>query len=245
MNLPGSDEAFVVFANQDSGCVSYGVESDRHRWFVKTAVEESAVDSLSRAAAFHAAVTHPHIVKPVEIIRDEGRVEGLVYPWIDGTVLNHATIDGSDRAGLERFQQLPVAEVEGALSAILDAHLAIVDAGFVAVDFYDGCFLYDFDRSNMWLIDLDEYRPEPFTLEQERLPGSDRYMAPEERVRGSTIDERTTVYVLGLTLHHLLSSDTGWRGRDSQRKVIERATEGEPAERYQDVSALVSAWRAS
>jgi serine/threonine-protein kinase len=245
MNLPGPDEAFVLFNRQDSGCVSYGVESDGRRWFVKSAIEESAVGSLLRAATLHAVVTHPHIVRPVEVIRGKGRVEGIVYPWVEGAELNHATIDGSDRSGLERFCQLPVAEVERALTAILDAHLAIVDAGFVAVDLYDGCFLYDFDRSKMWLIDLDEYRPGPFTLEEERLPGSARYMAPEEWVRGSTIDERTTVYVLGRALHHLLDSEQGWRGRKIQRKVVDRATELDPAERYQDVDSLVVAWRAS
>lgn len=244
MNLLGPDEAFVVFANQDSGCISYGVESGGHRWFIKRAIEESAWPSLQRAAVLHEAVTHPHVVKPVEIIRGGGIVRALVYPWIDGSVLNHATIDGSDRSGLERLQQLPVVEVEDALAAILDAHLAIVAAGFVAVDLYDGCFLYDFDRSKMWLIDLDEYRPGPFVLDEERLPGSDRYMAPEEWVRGSIIDERTTVFTLGRILHHLLNSEDGWRGRESQRRVIERATAPDSAERYQDLRSLVAAWGA-
>jgi serine/threonine-protein kinase len=245
VNLSGASQAFVVFDNQDSGCLSYGVESGGHRWFVKTAVEESAAGSLQRGAALHAAVTHPNIVRPVETIREGGRTPTLVYPWIDGTVLNHATNDGSDRSGLERFQQVPVAEVEGALSAVLDAHLAIVTAGFVAVDLYDGCFLYDFDHSKVWLIDLDEYRPGPFTLEQDRLPGSERYMAPEEWVRGSTIDERTTVFVLGRTLHHLLDSKRGWRGRESQSRVIDRATAPDPGERYQEVGSLVAAWLTS
>ena len=49
----------------------------------------------------------------------------------------------------------------------------------------------------MWLVDLDEYRQGPFTVEVDRLPGSDRYMAPEEWERGATIDERTTVFNLG------------------------------------------------
>lgn len=244
MNLPGPDEALVVFANQDSGCISYGVESVGHRWFIKRAIEVSAWPSLQRAAVLHEAVSHPHIVKPVEIIREGGRVRALVYPWIDGSVLNHAIVEGSDRSGLERFRQLPVAEVEAALSAILDAHLAIVGAGFVAVDLYDGCLLYDFDRSKMWLIDLDEYRPGPFTMEAKRLPGSKRYMAPEEWARGSTIDERTTVFTLGRALHHLLDSEHGWRGRERQLKVIDRATALDPAERYADVVSLVNAWGA-
>jgi len=32
-----------------------------------------------------------------------------------------------------------------ALDAILDAHVAIAAAGWISVDLYDGCFLYDFD----------------------------------------------------------------------------------------------------
>ncbi|MFJ8828503.1 hypothetical protein [Micromonospora aurantiaca] len=122
-------------------------------------------------------------------------------------MLNHATTGGgSDRSGLARFQRLPVAEVRAALATILDAHLAVSAAGYVAVDLYDGCFLYDFDAHRMRLIDLDEYRPGPFVLDSDRLPGSRRYLSPEELTRGATIDERTTVHALGRTLHHLLDA---------------------------------------
>ncbi len=113
------------------------------------------------------------------------------------------------------------------------------------MDLYDGCFLYDFDHSKMWLIDLDEYRPGLFVLEEARLPGSERYMAPEEWLRGATIDERTTVFTLGRALHHLLDSEHGWRGRKSQRKVIDRANAPDPPERYADVASLVAAWQAN
>jgi serine/threonine-protein kinase len=70
-------------------------------------------------------------------------------------------------------------------------------------------------------------------------------MAPEEWVRGSTIDERTTVFVLGRTLHHLLDSKRGWRGRESQSRVIDRATAPDPGERYQEMGSLIAAWLTS
>jgi hypothetical protein len=72
----------------------------------------------------------------------------LVYPWCDGTLLNHETIHGSDRSGLVQFQRLPVAEVQAALDAILDAHLAVAAATYIT-DLYDGCFLYDFGACRM------------------------------------------------------------------------------------------------
>ncbi|GLZ57129.1 serine/threonine protein kinase [Micromonospora sp. NBRC 107095] len=254
--MPPVDSAFVVFDAQGSGCLSYGVEEAGRRWFVKAATTAEGRASLDRACAVHAAVRHPTIVRPTWTIRGAAGPT-LVYPWYDGSVLNHATVHGADRSALARFQHLPVPQVEAALDAILDAHLAVSAAGLVAVDLYDGCFLYDFDASRMRLIDLDEYRPGPFVLAADRLPGSRRYMAPEEFARGAVIDDRTTVHALGRALHHLLDSPANgrgahgnrrnsprrWRGSSDQRRVVERATRQAPAARYPDVPTLVRAWR--
>jgi hypothetical protein len=228
MPVPSVESAFVVFDAQDSGCLSYGVEEAGRRWLVKTANTAEGRASLDRACAMHAAVRHPAIVRPA------GMVHGptgptLVYPWRDGSVLNHATVHGADRSGLTRFQHLPVSQIEAALDVILDAHLAVSAAGLVAVDLYDGCFLYDFVASRMWLIDLDEYRPGPFVVDADRLPGSRRYMAPEEFVRGAVIDERTTVHALGRALHHLLDRP---KHRDG---VPPKHRDGVPPEHRDDV----------
>lgn len=234
--------AFAVFDAQDSGCVSYGVEDAGDRFFVKTAVTPGGRASLLRAAAFHAAVAHPAIVRPVELgARGEDVV--LVYPWRDGMVLNHATVHGSDRDALRRLQTLPVTEAESAVDLVLDAHAAVARAGFVSVDLYDGCFLYDFAASRMWLIDLDEYRPAPFLLDGDRLPGSLRYMAPEEFRRGAVIDERTMVFSLGRCIHHLLDSDVGWRGTAAQAAVVANACGAASETRFASVEALIAAWR--
>ncbi|MGW3784724.1 serine/threonine protein kinase [Micromonospora chokoriensis] len=236
--------AFTVFNDQDSGCLSYGVENAGRRWFVKKATTVPARLALIRATRFHAAVQHPAIVRPEQILNSpDGPV--LVYPWHDGSVLNHATTHDSDRAALTRFQQLPLHDVEAAITTILDAHEAVAAAGHVAVDLYDGCFLYDFDARQMWLIDLDEYRPGPFVLDADRLPGSRRYMAPEEFVRGAIIDQRTTVYTLGRTIWHLLDSPNGWRGTPSQARLATHATHAAPVNRHPEVARLVSAWRAT
>ena len=233
---------FVVFSEQDSGCVSYGIEQDGRRLFVKTASARSARSSLRSVIGFHRVVSHPAIVRSIDA-GDDHELTWVVYPWRDGRVLNAATVHGSDRSALDEFQHLPIDEVTAALNTIIDAHVAIAAAGYVAVDLYDGCFLYDFDARAMWLIDLDEYRRGAFRVEDDRLPGSTRYMAPEEFRRGDLIDVRTTVFNLGRAITFLLGDRDGWRGSAAQFEVAARATASKPDDRFPNVAALSEAWR--
>ena len=229
------EDAFAVFDSQDSGCLSYGVEQAGRRWFVKTAGGPGTAAAMTSVVRLHRAVRHEAVARPVAVLPGPT----LVYPWCRGEVLNAATRDGGSRAALERFRRLPVADVLNALDAVLDAHLAITAAGWISVDLYDGCFLYDFAAGRMHLIDLDEYRPGPFVLDADRLPGSSRYMAPEEWARGARIDERTTVHHLGRTIQQLLVD----RATDRQRAVADRATDPDPGRRQPSVAALVADWR--
>lgn len=248
-------EVFQAFREQDSGCVSYGVRLlDGARWFVKEAVSDHGRRSLDRAWAFHRAVRHRAIVPQVHRIAVRGGGGwAVVMPWREGEVLYPATVGGPrDRTGPEspmaRFRALPVERVLTAFDRVLDAHLAVEVAGHVAVDFYDGALLYDFAGHVLHLVDLDEYRPGPFVVEEERLPGSQRFMAPEEFVRGSVIDTRTTVFTLGRTARLLLDGgdeERAWRGTPAQQAVIVRATRSDPEERFEDVHHFADAWRAA
>ncbi|MFG2308490.1 serine/threonine protein kinase [Streptomyces sp. NPDC048566] len=244
-------EVFTVFREQDSGCVSYGVRLlDGARWFVKEADGERGRRSLDRAWAFHRAVRHTAIVPQVHriAVRDGW---ASVMPWRKGEVLYHPAAGGSgDRqapgGAMARFRALPVPEVLRALDRILDAHLAVEAAGHVAVDFYDGALLYDFGPGAVHLVDLDEYRPGPFVLEEERLPGSRRFMAPEAFERGAVIDTRTTVFTLGRAARLLLDAgdeERAWRGTPELLAVLERATFPAPDDRFPDVRRFVEAWR--
>ncbi|THA57258.1 serine/threonine-protein kinase [Streptomyces sp. A1136] len=241
---------FRRFDEQDSGCVSYGLLASGRRWFVKTAATAEGTSSLRRAASFHRKVAHPAVVPLVHTFTTDERLV-LVYPWVSGEVLYHPT--RSHRGGravpgspMARFRARPLPLVHAALESVLRAHVAVEEAGFVAVDLYDGCLLYDFDLHRMVLCDLDEYRPGPFVLDADRLPGSTRYMAPEQLVRGSLIDTRATVFTLGRTLRLLLDAgdeERRWRGNPEQLEVIGRATAGAPERRFPSVGALVDAWR--
>lgn len=247
-------EVFRVFGNQDSGCVAYGVRwgGTGERWLVKEAVTDRGQESLERAWAFHRAVRHPVIVPQVHriAVRDGDRT-AVVMPWRDGEVLYDPAERGrGDRTNpgspMARFRALPLHRVEQAFARILDAHLAVEAAGHVAVDLYDGAMLYDFHTAEMHLVDLDEYRPGPFTLHTDRLPGSRRFMAPEEFERGAVVDIRTTVYALGRTARLLLDAtdeEHAWRGNAAQLSVLERATRPDPRQRFANVGQFAIEWR--
>jgi serine/threonine-protein kinase len=231
--------------------VSFGVADGDDRWVVKTAVAAGAAASLHRAIALHRAVRHRAIIPLLHVI-ESAATPALVYPWFPGEVLYPATtprtVDRSDPASaIARFRREPLHAVIAVLDEILDAHVAIERAGFVAVDFYDGCIMFDFAAKRVGLCDLDEYRPGPFTVEGERLPGSTRYMAPEELRRGATIDAHTTVFNLGRAIRLLLDSgdeERAWRGTPAQLDLVARATSPEPSARHPSVHELAAAWRA-
>ena len=247
-----SGEVVRVYREQDSGCVSYVLEVGEGRFFVKAARTDAARESLRRAEALHEAIRSPTLARLLNAFSaPEGPVH--VYEWVPGEILyDYVTMDGErgradPSSAHARFRKLPVDRILDALSAIYDLHAQIAEAGFVEVDFYDGCILYDFDEHRTWVCDLDEYRPGPFALDAPRLPGSRRFMAPEEFVRGSVIDQRTTVFTLGRTAAVLLSDgdpESGaWRGTDRIRDVLRRATSRDRDNRSESVAAFVRAWR--
>ena len=238
---------FVTIRGHDSGCTSYGVSDGRRRWFVKAAYGAD-IAQLRSAARFHGAVHHPSIVPLVDVREIAGGL-AVVYPWVAGEVLNDPYVAGalprdSAESALSRFRRLPVNTIVGVLDTIFDAHVEVAGRGFVAVDFYDGCILHDFATDVVRLVDLDLYRPGPYTLDADRQFGSARFMAPEEWERGASIDERTTVFTLGRTARVLLGEeDGGWRGSAALADVAERATKSRAADRYPSVTKLLAAWR--
>jgi hypothetical protein len=94
VTTPVPPEAFAVFDQQDSGCLSYGIDLNGQRLLVKIATTVPARESPGRAILFHRAVRHPAIVSPIDVVDTKTRRQ-LVYPWVDGVVLNRLfTIDG-------------------------------------------------------------------------------------------------------------------------------------------------------
>jgi serine/threonine-protein kinase len=75
-------------------------------------------------------------------------------------------------------------------------------------------------------------------------------MAPEESIKGATVDERSTVFTLGRAAFVLLSRRAAgeqdrhlWRAGDALFQVATTATRPNPADRYQSVADLTGAWQ--
>ena len=241
-------EIFAVFdeRTQDSGNVSYGVEVDGRRYFVKIAGRPddntSYLDHTGRVSLLRNAVklaessdhrTLPNLHQVVET--SWGPM--LVYDWVEGELV---------RNRLERVRSLTVSEVGHLVTEVYDLHRELVSLGWIANDFYDGAMIYDFRRRRVHVIDLDSYNMGSFTNRMGRMFGSKRFMAPEEFELGATIDERTTVFTMGRTAAVLMSDNSlervAFRGSDGQYEVMVRSCADSPDDRFQTVADMHAAW---
>ena len=237
----------------DSRSVVLGVETDVGRFVVKHATDAEAVGWLESARRFHADVEHEAIPAVVHHVTTADGL-ALIEQWAPGEIL----VDAYDPAVLprehpsstyRRFLDLPADDLAGAIVQLIDAHVAVADAGYVAVDLYDGCVLYDFEQQRLRLIDLDHYRPGPYELDVDRQLGSTSYMAPEELTRGATVDERATVHTLGrMALVYLgcardaEANLNDFRGSEEQFAIATAACRRDRAARIPTVRALRDAW---
>jgi hypothetical protein len=239
---------------QDSRSVVFGVESATgERYVVKHAEEAQAIAWLESARRFHADVQHPAVPTVVHHVRTATGL-GLVEEWGTGEIFS----DGYDESVLprdhhgsayQRFVRLDAGEIADAIGVLIDVHVAVAAARYVAVDLYDGCVLYDFSARALRLVDLDLYRPGPYVLDGDRAYGSLSYQPPEELRRGATIDERSTVYTLGRMALVYLGCEresAAWRedfrGTDDQFATAIKATAVDPDDRIQTVRELRAAW---
>jgi serine/threonine-protein kinase len=244
---------------QDSGNVSYGVDVTGNRYFVKTAGDPddpralldhpARVALLRNAVRLHQSCRHPLLPRLYQVIESPSGPL-LVYQWLEGELLGVPRARRDDpQSAFQRFRSLPAPTIHTCLDAVFDLHADLERAGWVAVDFYDGCLIYDFASGRLGVVDLDMYRDGPFHNTMGRMFGSTRFMAPEEFQLGARVDGRTNVFVLGRTALVFLSDGTrepgAFRGSLAVLEVIVKACDPEPSRRFGSVGMFFRAWRAA
>jgi serine/threonine-protein kinase len=248
---------FAVFDTQDSGNLSYGVQVGHDRYFVKTAglpddpqpylPHPERVSLLRNAVCVRRCCDHPALPLLYQVIESpDGPL--LVYEWVEGELIGVQRASRDDpQSTYQRFRRLPVPEIERALDVIYTVHDELARSGWVAVDFYDGCMIYEFERHELHLMDLDTYRQGPSTNDMGRMFGSSRFMAPEEFEQGAPIDERTNVFTMGRTAALFLSDGTlerpPFRGSDAQYDITRSACSADRRQRFSSTAEFCAAWR--
>ena len=135
---------------------------------------------------------------------------------------------------------------------ILEFHAHVAKQGYVAIDFYDGCIMYDFNIDRTSLCDIEFYTKTPYHNPIGRMWGSSRFMSPEEFELGAVIDEITNVYTMGATAFALFGDKErrdrrieDWTLDEKLFDVAKKAVSDERNERQQTIQQFIDEWRAA
>ncbi|MBQ8578445.1 MAG: serine/threonine protein kinase [Clostridia bacterium] len=206
---------FAVFAENDSGNISFGVDNGTERYFVKAAglptvtscrTQTEAVSALRDAMRVYEDIRHPNLIRLISHAA-HGELYYAVFSWAEGACLfDHWNFD-TYAAHPEilppkrRFHELPTAEKLRAAEVLFSFLEAVSDAGYTTVDFYDGSLMYDFRHKHLTVCDIDLFRRMPaYNDLGADFFGTKRLKAPEEYRLNAVLDTRTDVFTLGALL---------------------------------------------
>lgn len=214
---------FQVFSQNDSGNLSFGVDTGQGKVFVKTAgletvesvcTPQEAVGNLKAAMQVYEDIRHPALIR-LEQHFPVGDLYVAVFEWAEGDCLHdHWNFDFYEAhpeitPPARRFKKLPVEKRLAACQVLFSFLEETVRRGYVAVDLYDASILYDFQQDKTTICDIDLFRKVPLVnTAGERYYGSERFKAPEEYILGAAIDQRTNVFTLGALLFHFFGGFT-------------------------------------
>lgn len=215
------------------------------------------VRALLREGEVTAQVEHPNVVPVHAIGEDEQGDPVVVLRELRGRTLAQEPRPG-DAAGWRRLV--------GVLVAVCHALEAAHHRGYVHCDVKTANVLLG-EFGETWLVDWGIAQRKGTAAGYPR--GTPGYFAPEQ-ARGLAVDERTDVYLLGATLHHLLAGHPRHQGDDLASyaaaagrasatawppdapaelgALADRCCRPEPSERPADVRAVreaLEAWGAS
>ena len=161
---------------------------------------------------------------------------------------NAAGIEPKDSPDYMRFMQMPLGNKMRAFEDIVEFHIHVAEKEYVALDFYDGSILYDYDNEKVIVCDIDLYQKSPFiNTEKMGIIGSARYVSPEECIEDDVIDEITNVYTMGATAFALFAygsrSIEKWTLSKGLYDVALKAVSNERNSRQQTIRQFIAEWR--
>ncbi|WP_059103194.1 hypothetical protein [Shouchella shacheensis] len=256
------DDVFCVFDKQDSGNISFGVKTNGEKRFIKYAGAKNmlfngdvkkAVINLKKSKQVYYDLKKQSLIKLYDSFETK-KGFGLVFEWFDGINLYpHWTFDDYDRyrdpkSSYYQSRHLTFREKCSIFDVMFDFLIHVENKGYTAVDFYDGSLMYNVKKGITKVIDIDYFKESNIRNDiGESFWGSSRTKAPEERIIGSEIDQRTTVYTAGKIIMEVISTheipDLNQLNLNKQmRGIINKATQSEKSKRYQSVEEFYKEW---
>lgn len=240
---------FCVFDEQDSGNICFGVQKNDKKFFIKVAgaltaeydgKPEDAIERLKSAIPIYEDLKHKSLI---ELLEHRVIYNGYiaVFRWVYGECM------GKQYSSRYKFKNLTLHEKLNIFDDILLFHKYVNDSGYIAIDFYDGSIMYDFDTHKTTICDIDFYEKKPVTNTMGRMWGSSRFMSPEEYQLGADIDEITNVYLMGATAFALMGGELDrslekWEANKALFEVASKAVSKDRKERFQSINQFISAW---
>lgn len=220
-------------------------------------LEPTIRQRFEQEAMSMAQLNHPHIAKVVDFVEEDNML-AMVMEYLDGLSL---------REYILKYGPVEPREALRIFGRVLDAFAYVHDKEIIH---------RDVKPSNIFLtVDGD---PKVLDFGIAKLVSSSKlktrtgvqigtplYMSPEQVKDPRSIDHRTDIYSLGVTLHHMLSGTPPYDQNTSEweiqtkivkeplpilpgmparlNEIIQEATEKEPNERYQSCSEFKNAFR--
>lgn len=242
-------KVFRVFDTQDSGNICFGTEKDGEKYFIKFAgVRTDAYDGepcdavrrLKATVPIYEALQHQNLISYVDA-KDIGGGFAMRFKWADGVCMGRMYPESH-----RKFVSLPQRAKLKVFADVLDFMQYTASQNFVAIDFYDGSILYDFERQKTTVCDIDFFRKAPTVNDMGRMWGSSVFMSPEEFERGALLDEITNVYTLGALAFALFGDYKrdlkSWSLNKNLYNVAVKSTNDDRDSRYQSVEELIYEW---
>lgn len=242
-------QVFAVFDKQDSGNLCFGVQSQSKKLFLKVAgaatTESStsgdeAISRLQSTIEVYEELRHPKLIGMVEHKEIKGGYLA-VFDWFEGECM------GKQYQSFHKFMALRPEEKLDIYNEILLFHIHANARGYIAIDFYDGCIMYNFRTKQTMICDIEFYQKKPVINAMGRMWGSSRYMSPEEFQLGAEIDEQSNVFVMGATAFQLFGggldrSFEQWNGTERHYAIALKAVNADKSERYPTIKDYYEAW---
>ncbi|MDD3882766.1 MAG: phosphotransferase [Eubacteriales bacterium] len=238
-----------IFDDQDSGNICFGTEKNGERYFIKfagapteqyTGNPSDAVSRLKATVPVYEALRHESLI---EYIGSEeiGGGFAMVFKWADGECMGKMY-----PASRKKFMAMPIETKLAVFRDVLSFLEYSAAEGYIAVDFYDGSIMYDFDKKRTTVCDVDFFRKTPCVNDMGRMWGSSRFMSPEEFTLGAPFDEITNVYTIGALAFALFAdcdrTREAWSLCDRLCSVATKAVSDNRSERQQSVRQFIDEW---